>query len=178
MAYANLNRLLSLRAEGIEPRGRRSATGPQERSRPTGWTFKSGNVTIQELEFSNGYVVGALQVEGQKAIIKGPEATMRLLEAVQKNHVQECYDAWLSHVNRGLGRVAESDVVHAEQKGREGHTIGAVHGETEAVKETGPSENGGRPEAEERIERLEEDVTSIKGALDEIVGLLKQPKQG
>lgn len=176
MAYANLNRLLSLREHGVEPRGRRSATGPQERSRPTGWSFKSGNVTISELEFSNGYVVGALQVEGQKAIIKGPEATLRLLEAVNKNHVQECYDAWLQHVSKGLGRVAESDAVHSEQTGKGGHVIGAVHGEAEASEEKSPP-NGGRSQTEERFQALEEDVTSIKGALDEIVGLLKQPKQ-
>lgn len=180
MAYANLSRLVDLRSQGIEPRGRRSQ-GPVERSRPTGYTCKAGNVTLQELEFSNGYVVGALQVEGQKAIIKGPEATARVLEAIQKGYVQECYNAWLEHVSKGLSSVPPSDASRSERAGKAGHVLSAVHGETEASEESRKEDSERAAETEGRLERVEEDVASIKEALDQIVSMLTpktdQPKQ-
>lgn len=181
MAYANLNRLVDLRQQGIEPRGRRSQ-GPVERSRPTGYAYKAGNVTLQELEFSNGYVVGALQVEGQKAIIKGPEATANVLEAIKKGYVQECYNAWLEHVSKGLSSVPPSDASRSERAGK-GHVLGVVHGETEASQESRTEvQSPERAAQEERLDRVEEDVASIKDALDQIVGMLgkeqtDQPKQ-
>ena len=174
MTYANLNRLVDLREQGVEPRGKRSQTGPTERSRPTGWAFKAGNATLQELEFSNGYVVAALQVEGQKAIIKGPEATMRLLDAIEKGFVQECYDAWLQHVSKGLGRIPESDASRAE-RGSQGHP---VHRAPEASQEEGSAQESERAETEGRLEKVEGDIADIKTALSDIVTFMKaQPKQ-
>lgn len=167
MAYANLNRLTQLRDQGVVPQGRRSTSGPQERSKPTGFTHKAGNVTLSELEFSNGYIVGAFQVEGQKAIIKGPEATVKLLEAIDKGYLQECCDAWLKHVDSGLKGVRVSDAVRAEV-GR-AHPLPAQGAEEVVEAET--------PQGEARVARLEEQVDLMGHSLNEILGLLKQPKQ-
>lgn len=171
--YANLNRLSQLREQGVAPQGRRSTTGPQERSKPTGFTHKAGNVTIQELEFSNGYIVGALQIEGQKAIIKGPEAMMNFLVAVDKGYVQEAADAWLKHVDKGLRTVTVSNAVRAEQSDK-GHPIPALPDKgassdstTQAVGEA----------TEGRIGQLEETVDNMGSQLNEILRILQsQPK--
>ncbi len=187
--YANLNRLTALRDQGIAPQGRRSATGPQERSKPTGFVKKSGNVTLAELEFSNGYVVSALQVEGQKAIIKGPEAVLRLLEGIANGHVQECYDAWLKHVDSGLRGVRVSDPVRAEQTGKahplpqratENVQEEASRGEQEETREASREtsrENPREASDEGRVERLEEQVDLMGQQLNEIIQILRQPNK-
>jgi len=156
--FANLNRLLELRDEGIGPRGRRQQ-GPIERSQPTGWTAKHGEISVQELEFSNGYVVMALQIPGQKGIIKGPEAALGLLEAIKSGEAEACISEWLEHVSKGLKGVQAGR--HTEERRGAPHELPA-----ETRKET----------AEERreIDSLKADVADIKSAMADIMGFIQQ----
>ena len=145
--YANLNRLLE---QGAEPRGRRSATG--ERSTPTGWVTKKENVGGQELEFGNGYRVLAVQVEGQKAVIKGPEAWLNWYRAMEAHHIQSVVGEWL------------------ERLAKESSSTPAAKEAHRAVAETKE-----RP-SDDRVDALEAKVTGLEAGVGEILSLLKQTK--
>lgn len=142
MQNVNLNRLLE---HGAEPRGTRTSSG--ERSTPTGWIKKDDNVTAQELMFSNGYKVLAVQIEGQKAVIKGAEAWLRWYEAMNKGHVQSVVGQWLE----GLAK--------------------------EAPKDGNKPLSGAPKEAaqeDDRVAKLESEVTDIKSMMGEILGHVKK----
>lgn len=139
--FANLNRLLE---QGAEPKGRR--TGQGERSSPTGRNFDAGEVLGAELQFSNGYKVLAVQIKGQKAVIKGPEAWLNFYKAMKDGTVQDVVGKWLDM----LAKDSHNETV------------------TSQASEAKPHE----PEPD-RVEALEQDVTSLKEGMEQILGILK-----
>lgn len=63
------------------------------RSTPTGWLREKGDVRAEELQFDNGYRVLAIQVMGQKAVIKGAAPWRSFIE--HENVVRDLVSEWL-----------------------------------------------------------------------------------
>lgn len=158
--YPNLNRLLELRDEGVAPKGRRQRGPVSERSKPTGWETKSGDTTLQELKFSNGYVVMALNVPRQKAVIKGPEAALGFLEAIKRGEVEACISEWLEHLSKELNDIPSGRHV------REAKPL-SVHTEGEHEEHPDPSQS-------EEFDSLKADVAEMKSAFAEVLSFVKQ----
>lgn len=113
---------LEMLLQGKEPAGphgkRNVGNEGTEKSQATGWSLRKGLANGQELQFPNGYTVLAIQIEGQKSLIKGPQAWLNLLKAMEAGDIQAVVNDWLERISKGMEKMDPDAVVHHETPDR------------------------------------------------------------
>lgn len=109
VSQETLERLLMGKGDFTPNQGSQGRSKTAEKSSPTGWSRSVGTVTGQELRFPNGYTVMALQIEGQKSIIKGARAWLGVLSAVETEALQTIVSEWLERIAHTTPNIVEHD---------------------------------------------------------------------
>jgi hypothetical protein len=149
------------------PQQTRFPNAGQGRSTPTGWLQERGDVRAQELEFDNGYRVLAVQVLGQKAVIKGAGPWKDFIN--HNEDVISLVQEWLNGVEKegaihtpteeSTSRTPEAEAHHRRLFTEESMYTGPRRRRTDQpVTQAGPS----------RVDQLEAVVIRLATSVEEI----------
>lgn len=149
-----------------------SPSAGRGRSTPTGYSLEEGDVTGQELQFDNGYKVFAIQVRGQKAVIKGPGPWKDFVESGES--VDRLVNQWLAHMQErhpnekvvtNRGRKAGVEDVEGSQE----HKYFNLPSTRRAARHVGTVDEGTR-----EAEKVHEEGSTTEGRLDRLESMMNR----